>query len=218
MQRFIGGIDRHWRVRMRHRLITLAYLALLLPAASVSADPAAQPNDRVTRLVTTVCQACHMSDGNSAVPLFPKLAGQHAEYLARELEDMLEGRRRNDTMGPILAQFKKEDVPGLAAYYASQSAAPGTVRDASLLESGRRIYEDGNEETGVPSCSGCHGDDGSGTKRFPRLAGQNQDYVVQELKRFRSGARTNVKYMKAVSERLTDAEITAVAEYLASLK
>jgi len=217
MQRSVAGISRHWRVHTTHRLILLACLALV-PCASVSAATVVQPDARIGTLVSTVCSSCHMSDGNSAVPLFPKLAGQHREYLARELEDMLDGKRRNDTMAPILSQFRKADIPGLADYYASQSPAPGTVHDATLLEAGRRIYEEGNEESGVPSCSGCHEDDGSGSERFPRLAGQNQEYVVQELRRFRSGSRTNVKYMNAVSKRLTDAEIVAVAEYLASLQ
>jgi cytochrome c553 len=193
------------------------WLVLSFAAASGAAS-AATVSARTETLVTTVCQTCHMADGNSVVPLFPKLAGQRPEYLAKQMEDILDGRRRNDVMTPILSSFTKADIPGLAAYYAKQAPAPGAVRDPALLDAGRRVYEDGNEETGVPSCAGCHEDDALGNERFPRLAGQHQDYLIQEMRKFRDHSRTNGKYMGAVSERLTDAEIEAVAEYLASLR
>lgn len=185
--------------------------ALCLPA---TADAGA---GRTETLVSTVCQACHLADGNSTTPLFPKLAGQTPEYLAKQLTDFLGGKRRNDVMAPVLSQFTAGDIPGLAAHYAAQKAAPGVVKNPAVVEAGRKLYEDGNEDTGVPSCSGCHQEAGAGDELFPRLAGQHQEYFVQEMIRFRTGERTNGKFMKAVAERLTDAEIAALAEYLAGL-
>jgi cytochrome c553 len=190
-------------------------VAVVLAASGLS-WPAAGA-DRTETLVSTVCQACHMADGNSVIPTFPKLAGQQPEYLAKQLQDLLEGKRNNDAMAAVLSQITRGDVPGLAAYYARQKATPGVVKDPSVVDAGRRIYEDGNEATGVPSCAGCHEDDALGNPRYPRLAGQHQEYFVQEMQRFRKGERTNGKFMGAISERLTDAEIAALAEYLAGL-
>ena len=193
----------------------LMAVSVVLAAAGLS-WPAAGA-DRIETLVSTVCQACHMADGNSVVPTFPKLAGQQPEYLAKQLRDLLDGKRGNEAMAAVLSQFTRADVPGLAAYYARQQAAPGVVKDPGIVEAGRRLYEDGNEVTGVPSCAGCHEDDALGNPRYPRLAGQHQEYFVQEMQRFRKGERTNGKFMGAISERLTDAEIAALAEYLAGL-
>jgi cytochrome c553 len=217
MKHCVGTSARH-QASLAARRAPWLVVAVLASPVSVTTGAAATSDTRIESLVSTVCQACHMADGNSVVPLFPKLAGQHPEYLAKQLQDILEGKRQNDVMAPILSQFTRADIPGLAAHYARQTPAPGVVRDPALLEMGRRVYEDGNEETGVPSCSGCHEDDGTGNERYPRLAGQHQEYLVQEMSRFRNHSRTNGKYMQAVSERLTDAEIVAVAEYLASLR
>jgi len=183
------------------------------------AAPALAAPDPVETLATTVCQACHMSDGNSVVPQFPKLAGQQATYLEKQLADFLEGRRRNEVMEPFLSQVKARDIKELAAYYAAQVPGPGVVLDPELAEAGRRIYEDGNEDAGVPGCEACHQLQGEGNVRYPRLAGQHQAYTIQEMLDFRSGQRANDKggLMRRISERLTDEEIRAVAEYIAGL-
>ena len=177
------------------------------------------PAEDVTTLVTTVCNACHMPDGNSVVPMFPKLAGQHAEYLEKQLADYVAGKRANDAMGPVIPQIKAADIKGIAAFYAGQKPAPGTVNDAALAEVGRKLYEDGNEESGVPACVGCHQPAGEGNPRFPRLAGQHQAYTSLEMQDFKTGLRANDKgkVMRAVADRLTETEIYAVAEYLAGL-
>lgn len=190
---------------------------LLLGAAWLAATPALAAN--VQELATTVCNACHMPDGNSVVPMFPKLAGQHAEYLEKQLDDFLGGKRTNDVMAPVLGQISPGDVKGLAAYYASQKLAPGAVQDAALAEAGRKLFDDGNETSGVPACAGCHGAAGEGNPRYPRISAQHQAYTTQQMLNFKSGARTNDKgkVMRAVAERLTEAEIQAVSEYLAGL-
>lgn len=173
----------------------------------------------VQQLVTTVCAACHAADGNSVVPTFPKLAGLQPEYLSKQLKDYLSGKRKNEVMAPALESIKDDDVPGLAAHFARQTPAPGKVEDAALAAAGKKLYEDGNVDTGVPACGGCHQPKGEGNARFPRVAGQHQAYTLQQMADFKSGARANDKgkVMRAVAERMTEQEMKAVSEYLAGL-
>lgn len=170
-------------------------------------------------IAATVCAACHAEDGNSLVPMFPKLAGQQVKYIEKQLKEFVSGKRKNDVMAPTIAALKADDVPALAAYYAGQKSAPGTVQDAALVAAGKKMYADGNEETGVPACAGCHQDKGEGDARFPRLAGQHQDYLVNQMKLFASGERSNDqgRSMRSVAKRMTEQEMKSVAEYIAGL-
>ncbi|HMM53488.1 MAG TPA: c-type cytochrome [Candidatus Desulfobacillus sp.] len=188
-------------------------LALSLGAGLPSAWADAQ------QLATSVCVACHGEGGHSVVPTFPNLAGQQQDYLAKQLKDFIEGKRKNEVMAPTIAELKSGDVPGLAAYYAGQKPAPGKVEDAKLAEAGKKLYEDGNTTSGVPACVGCHQPNGVGNTRYPRLAGQHQAYTIQQIGDFKSGTRANDKgrVMRAVAERITEDEMKAVAEYLAGL-
>lgn len=198
------------------RRLAALVLVVVAPACTTPGLPDAE---RMDSLVTSVCQPCHMADGNSVVPQFPKLAGQQATYLEKQLNDFLEGKRSGEVMAQSLSQIDSRDVRALAAYYAAQVPAPGVVQDPALAEAGRKIYEDGNEDSGVPSCEACHQLQGEGNERYPRLAGQHQAYTIQEMLEFSSDTRTNDKggLMRRISERLTEAEIRAVAEYMAGL-
>jgi cytochrome c553 len=169
--------------------------------------------------VTTVCVVCHGEGGRSLVPIFPRLAGQQAEYLAKQLNDFMTGKRKNAVMAPILDTITAADVAGLAAYYAAQTPTTGAPIDAALAAIGKQLFEDGNGTTGVPACAGCHQPMAEGNARFPRLAGQHQGYLVKQIIDFKSGERVNDKarVMRTVAERLTEQEINAVAEYLSSL-
>lgn len=185
---------------------TVALLAAL-PAQAGAEDIAAAQ-----------CVACHGEGGNSVVPTFPKLAGQQADYLAKQLTEFLGGKRKSDAMAPAVAAIKSGDVPALAAYYAGQKAAPGKVENAALVAAGRKLYDDGNEASGVPACAGCHMEKGQGNERNPRVAGQHQAYAIQQMKDFKAGTRNNDKgrVMRVVAERMTESEMQAVAEYLAA--
>jgi cytochrome c553 len=119
-------------------------------------------------------------------------------------------------MTPFLPQVSSRDVRKLAAYYASQRAAPGVVQDPALAARGERIYLDGNEDSGVPACEACHEWEGQGNERYPRLAGQHQAYTVKAILDYRSGARDH-RIMRQIAARLTDSEIEAVAEHVAGL-
>jgi cytochrome c553 len=185
--------------------------ALWLPHVAAAADAAT--------IATTVCSACHGEGGHSLVPIFPRLAGQQPVYLAKQINEFLSGKRKNDVMAPILATIKADDVPGLAAYFAEQKPMSGAVQDEKLAAAGKQLFEEGNDASGVPACMGCHQAGGVGNERYPRLAGQHQAYVIQQITNFKAGDRTNDKgrVMRAVAERLTEQEMAAVAEYVAGL-
>lgn len=177
--------------------------------------PAADPR----QIVTTTCAACHGEDGNSPAPNFPKLAGLQAEYIVKQLKDVVSGKRKSDVMGPIIGNLSSDDFAGIAAHYSAQKPSPGKVDDPGLAGAGKRLFEDGNTESGVPACVGCHQPGAVGNERFPRLAGQHQAYTLQTLADLKSGQRANDRgrVMRAVAERMTEEEMKAVAAYLAGL-
>jgi cytochrome c553 len=191
--------------------LAAVFAALLTMQPAFAAEPPA--------VAQSLCASCHGADGNSAVATFPRLAGLQPQYIEKQLEDYLSGRRKSEVMAPLMATFNRAEVPALAAWYAAQKPAPGTPGDAKLMQAGRVLYDDGNTTTGVPSCSGCHQDNAVGNERYPRLAGQHAVYTREQMQQFKKGARSNdkVRVMRVVAERMSEAEIAAVAEYLAGL-
>lgn len=165
------------------------------------------------------CASCHGDDGNSQVSSFPKLAGQQSAYLLRELQDYRSGARANEVMTAIVAGLSDDDMAHLATYYAKQEPAPGQVSRPELLAAGKKFYLEGNSDSGVPSCDGCHEENGEGSKRFPRVAGQHAEYTLEQIRQYASGKRSNgVKVMRTIAQRMTEAEALAVVEYMSSLK
>lgn len=184
-------------------------LSLSICASVFAADP--------QETVKTVCAACHGVDGNSTDPQYPKLAGMDQEYLMRQLKAFAAGKRREETMSAIVAGIDPNDFSKLAGYYGKMKPAPGKVNDPGLAAKGKALYDDGNTESGVPSCAGCHQPDGQGNARFPRLAGQHQVYVLKQLADYKSGRRATDPLMTTVGKRLTLDEAKALAEYVAGL-
>jgi cytochrome c553 len=170
-------------------------------------------------VVTTLCAACHGEDGNSTVGVYPKLAGLQADYIVKQIKDFVAGKRKNELMTPIAENLSSGDVPAIAAHFSAQKPAPGKVENPQLVAAGKRIFDDGNTTSGVPACAGCHLPNAAGNERFPRLAGQHQAYILQELTDLKSGLRANDRgrVMRAVAERMTEDEMKAVAEYIAGL-
>lgn len=197
----------------------LGGLALAPLLASLSAPLTAAPPVDAGKIVKEVCAACHTETGNSIAPPFPKLAGMAPDYLAKQLRDVASGARKSEIMSPITAKLKRNEIDPLASYFAAQKRTPGIVTNPKLVATGEVIYNQGNPQNGVPACAGCHLPNGSGAPRFPMLAAQNADYVAQQLQNFRSGARANDfgLLMRTVSSRLTDQEIQAVSQYIASM-
>ena len=198
-------------------LMAIFGLAVGLNATATAADLAAGE-----ATAGAVCAGCHMPDGNSVVPDFPKLAGQHAQYIAKQLNDYKSGARQDDTMtGMAFTLATDADVENVAAFLATQKSSPATADDAKVAL-GKDIYRGGNITTGLPACMGCHGPTGAGnpTAKFPTLAGQHAAYTIKQLNLFRDGKRANDsnKMMRLVAAKMTAAEIEAVANYIAQMQ
>ena len=168
-----------------------------------------------------VCTACHSTDGNSLVPNFPKLAGQGVPYLLKQMKDIKAGERVVPEMIGLLDAFNEQDLQDLAAYYASQKGTIGAA-NADQVEVGAALYRGGNLAKGIPACSSCHmpGGEGNAPAGYPKLSGQHPTYTEAQLKKFRSGERTNdgeSRMMRDIAAKLSDAEITAVSNYIFGL-
>lgn len=189
-------------------------LAMALATTCLSAGSAMAQDAQTT--ATTVCAGCHGSDGNSAIPMFPKLAGMQESYIVKQLRDFQSGRRRSDVMAPIIASLKPEEFAPLASYFSSQTPNPGAHSDKKIADVGKLLYFDGNEESGVPACLGCHQPGGAGHQIYPRIGGQHATYLAQQLRNFASAERSNDpnRFMRVVAKRMTEEEIQAVAEFL----
>lgn len=199
------------------KMKTLTPLALLVAAVAVNA---AEGDPQAGKEKSATCTACHGTDGNSTDPQYPKIAGQHASYIFKQLEDYKSGERSNPIMAGMVGPLEEQDMRDLAAYYASQSRTGGFAAE-ELVERGKRLYRGGNAETGVPACIGCHGATGDGDPLapFPSLHGQHSEYSVAQLRAFRDDERTNDynAMMRDAVQWLTDEEIEAVSSYLAGL-
>lgn len=188
-------------------------LALL---AFVLVPPAAQADD----VPNALCTGCHNEDGNSTAPEFPKIAGLDAAYITKQIYDFKKDKRVSEIMGPMANQIPDKDIPMLAAYFSKQKRTTGTVENVKLAAQGQQIYDDGIISSAVPACSGCHGEKGEGTDKFPRLAGQHTTYLITQMNNFKNAVRNNDarKVMRAVTSRMTEQEMKAVAEYITSMK
>jgi len=166
------------------------------------------------------CAACHGADGNSTTPAWPKLAGQHAGYIIKQLKDFQEGNRTNALMSPIAKNMSEEEMTSWAGVFSSQKIKHGTA-DPAMLGLGKKIYRAGNSDAGVPACLACHGPTGRGNPaaNYPALAGQHAVYTESQLNAFRADTRSNDvnETMRSVVDRMSDEEINAVSEYIQGL-
>ena len=188
---------------------------------SVSLEAAAEAPVKRTaeQIVNSVCAACHAVDGNSVVTLNPKLAGQHPEYLQKQLMEFKSGKRANAVMSGMAAGLTDDEMKDLAAYFSAKKLTLGQASKNGAGSLGEKIYRAGNAATNVPACAACHGPTGAGIpKQFPRLHGQHADYTLAQLKTFRTGERANAPMMMAIAAKMTDAEMAAVADYIQGLR
>ena len=191
-------------------------LLVSLPAFAIGDATAGQGK-------AAVCAACHGVDGNSIVPNWPKIAGQHAPYLQRQIALIKGGNRPVPEMAGIVINLTDQDMEDLSAYFSSQATSAG-LTDEALRASGEMLYRSGNSETGIPACMSCHGPAGEGNplSGYPSLAGQHSVYSEKMLTGFRAGTTwgaddASSTIMTDVTKRLTDAEIKAVASYIQGL-
>ncbi|HAS51978.1 MAG TPA: cytochrome c4, partial [Gammaproteobacteria bacterium] len=188
------------------KLVVIAATCALLGSATTAwaaGDPAAGKAKSAT------CTACHNPDGNSTNPIYPKLAGQSADYLTKQLMEFKSGARVNAIMVGMVAPLSPQDMEDLSAYFASQQVARSAA-DPALAPAGEAVFRGGNLNSGVSACMACHGATGAGNPaaKFPALAGQHADYIELQLKAFRAMERANDagQMMRQVAARITDQE------------
>ncbi len=223
-----------------HRMKVVSSLAMLIALAlanQVFAETSAKIGspenafakgnaEKGQQIASQVCAGCHNADGNSTIPANPILAGQHAEYITKQLinfkaRDNMPAERNSPVMAAMVAPLSPDDMKNLGAYYTSQNPKPGVAKDKKLAEQGEKIYRGGNIESGVPACAGCHSPNGVGIPPFyPRLAGQHAEYTVAQLRAFRTEQRANDvnSVMRGIVTRMSEKEIQAVAEFISGLR
>jgi len=173
---------------------------------------------RAEEIVGGRCFLCHGLEGESASPIYPRLAGQHWEYIAKQLGEFKSGKRKSDTMKPQAEDLTPAEMKALGAFFEAKKASARPVRDAELVAVGKYVFNRGNQFSGLPACASCHGAKGLGTPQLPRLAGQHPRYTEDQLKQFNSRERNNDNaVMHTVASKLSELERNAVAEYIATL-
>lgn len=199
-------------------------LALAFAVSAQAAEPvkaqAAKPDlAKGEAAYTAVCAACHGADGNSASPENPKLAGQHPQYLIKQLQEFKSGKRNNAVMKGFAANLSDADMRNMAFWLASKTPKNGFAKEKSLVTLGERIYRGGVADRQIAACAGCHSPNGAGIPaQYPRVAGQHAAYSVAQLNGFRDGSRQNSVQMSQVAAKLNDREIKAVSDYMAGLR
>jgi cytochrome c553 len=207
-------------MRMKSPFSLLLAASLALPV--LAQDSKAPPKVDVAKgqaLSTLVCGACHTADGSRGAPANPIIAGQHPEYLVKQLEEFKSGKRNNPVMKGFATPLSEADMRSVAAFYGSKQTRPGTAKNKDLFTLGQKIYRGGIADKQVPACAGCHSPTGAGIpSQYPRIGGQHADYTETQLNGFRSGQRANSTPMAAIASRMSDREIKAVADYIAGLR
>jgi cytochrome c553 len=170
---------------------------------------------------STACIACHGSQGNSANPEWPVLAGQHEQYIHKQLQAFKSGARKNPLMSPMAMSLSDEDMADLGAYFQAQKPV-GKEVEAAKLQLGQRVYRSGDPKTGAPACASCHGPTGAGNPpaAYPSLRGQYATYVAAQLRAYRAGTRQTDpnQVMRSVAGTMSDEQIDAVASYVQGLR
>ncbi|WP_024328666.1 MULTISPECIES: cytochrome c [unclassified Thioalkalivibrio] len=205
---------------MNHKLSALfaaLSVSLMLPLSAAQAGDPQRGQE-----LSQSCAACHQADGNSVNPEWPKLAGQHPKYTAKQLRDFQEGELRHDNlMAGEVADLSEQDMKDLAAYYAEQSITTETA-DEDVVARGEQIYRGGIPSEGVAACIACHGAQGQGNPEamFPKVAGQHATYSLDQLQQFRDGERRNDngQMMRGIVGNMSDEDMEAVAQYMAGLQ
>jgi len=187
-----------------------------------AADPADKADPaKAQQIITSVCAACHAADGNSASPANPVLAGQHADYIAKQLANFKSGERKNPVMLGMATALSPADMKNLGAYFEGQKPKARAAKNPDLVKMGQQIYRGGVAAKGIAACASCHGPNGAGIPaQYPRLAGQYAEYTSAQLQAFRAGERSNDpnKMMSMTAVKMSDQEIKAVAEYIMGLR
>lgn len=178
-----------------------------------SGAPAEAQDIAAGKAKSQVCAACHGADGNSPTGQFPNLAGQTWRYIYVQLKDYKEGRRTDPIMTPMAAPLSRQEMIDIANYFAAQPAKPSTFKsDEAKMKLGKAKADE-------TLCSMCHLGGFAGQNEIPKVAGQQYDYIVKQMRDFKARTRTNdAGNMTSVSQTLSDADIENLAHYITSLR
>ena len=190
---------------MHPRFVALAAVLLAVASQGLAQVPAVPPK-------AAVCESCHGEKGNSPQGAYPILAGQTFRYLYLQLRDFQEGRRKDPEMSPQVQGLTRDEVTELAQYFAAQKPKPnGFKADPARVARGAK-------KTDEVLCPMCHLGEFSGQNEIPRVAGQQYDYIVKQLRAFKDRTRTNdAGNMTSVARTLSDEDILDLANYIANL-
>jgi cytochrome c553 len=215
---------------MTRRMLVVALLVAGAwpPASAVAQGQPPKPDlAKAQGIAKEVCVACHGADGNSQSPANPNLAGSPAENISQQLRHFKAGVRVSPVMQGIASTLSDDDLKPLGIYFSRQTPKGLAAKDANLVKDGQKLYRGGDVAAGIPACSSCHAPDGAGMpKNYPRLAGQYAEYTYAQLKAFKAGERgadkegkdTNGRIMTTIANKMSDAQMRAVAEYAAGLR
>ncbi|MFC5079257.1 Cytochrome c4 precursor [Vibrio thalassae] len=201
-------------------------LALILSLV-VSCSVWAQGDIEAGKAKSQTCVACHGTDGNSQLTMYPSIAGQHAKYIEKQLKDLKLGMTSSGKQGrydPVMSgmamPLTEQDMADLAAYYSSMPLAPNSTPE-NVVDQGKVLYMAGDSERGITACIACHGPRGNGTELsgFPKISGQHAEYVKAQLEKFRSGDRANDMnaMMRDIAKKLNDDDIDTLSKYVGGL-
>lgn len=204
-----------------NKLLVSLLLTLGISVTAQAAGTAVVGDAAAGQGKVAVCGACHGADGNSLAPTFPKLAGQGERYLLKQLNDIKSGARIVVPMTGMLSNLNEQDLADIAAYFSSQHMSVGAA-DPKLVARGKELFSGGKLEQGMPACIGCHSPNGAGNAAagFPKIGGQQADYIALQLTNFREGERTNdgdTKIMRSIAEKLSNKDIAALSSYIQGL-
>lgn len=205
---------------MKLNMIKFLMPALLLISTHVLAGDAEKG-----KALSATCAACHGMDGNSINPIWPSLAGQHEEFLIRQITLFKNGDRENALMAPMVASLSDQDIEDLAAYFSAQKLQLKAA-DPEMVELGKKIYQGGDQARNIPACMSCHGPTGQGNpvSGYPLLANQHAAYTAIQLRAYKAGRKSvnqddvNGQVMADVAQYMSEAEIDAVSSYIQGLK
>ena len=224
----LGNTGLAWAADPPSPAAPAATAATAVAAPAVAAAPEApaatlKPGDATAgQAKSATCAACHGMDGNPASSQYPKLAGQHEDYITRQVEMFKSHKRDSAVMMGFVMSLSAQDMHDIGAYFSSKASLPG-VADAKLVQRGEAIYRGGDKNTNAPACMACHGPDGRGNPGagYPQLAGQYADYVTLKLKDWHDGKTwgddDRARIMPAIAKGLSDADIAALASYIEGL-
>lgn len=207
------------------RKIRLMVVAVALGGFGAGAQAAPIGDAVAGEEKAALCGSCHGFDGNSEDASFPRLAGQYAGYIVKQVKDFQTGHRaNNDTMTGMAGMVgSDEDAKDIGAFFATQKMKGSLSKpDKKVVAAGEKLFREGNAKSGIYGCINCHGEKGKGmsatVSTFPVIGGQHRDYLIKQLTEFRDGARANdpAGMMAGIAKKMTDKEIKAVAEYLSA--